>query len=176
MGLPVRKKLLIQTERLVLKPFSSQDTDRLVDIITNDEIGKTFMVPVFENKEQAVSLVQKLIMFSQPEDTKHLEYGIYLDEEIIGFINDCGVEDDNIEIGYVIHPKYQGHGYATEAVSAVLTELQKMGFHKVTAGFFEGNAASCRVLEKCAMKKSGFVSEEEYRGKVHKCIYYEISF
>ncbi len=76
------------------------------------------------------------------EDTAHLEYGVYLDNRMIGFVNDCGTEGDAIEIGYVIHTQCQGYGYATEAVKAVLKELQEMGFQKVKAGFFEENTAS----------------------------------
>ena len=176
MGLPIRKKALIQTERLMLRPFSAENTERLVDIITNEEIAKTFMLPVFETIDQAVALAEKLIAFSRPEDIQHLEYGIYLGEQLIGFINDCGMRDNEIEIGYVIHPDYQGHGYATEAVQAVLADLREMGFQKVIAGFFEGNVASCRVLEKCALIKNNVIGSVNYRGDTRKCFYYEICF
>ena len=51
------------------------------------------------------------------------------------FINDCGIKGEEIEIGYVIHPDHQGHGYATEAVRAIICELREMGFRKVIAGY-----------------------------------------
>ncbi|MGM9653433.1 MAG: GNAT family N-acetyltransferase [Eubacteriales bacterium] len=114
--------------------------------------------------------------FSKIEDTVHLEYGIYQNGTLIGFINDCGVREDEIEIGYVIAPEYQGHGYATEAVRAMIHELRGMGFRKITAGYFEENAASRRVMEKAGMRPSGYVGREEYRGAVHTCIYCEICF
>lgn len=97
------QKKQIKTERLILKPYSEQDIDTLIDLLTNPEITSTFMVPEMGFRSRAEELVRKLI----------------------GFINDCGVEDDEIEIGYVIH---QGHGYATEAVHAIITELREMGF------------------------------------------------
>ena len=81
------------------------------------------------------NLAEKLIDFSREEDTTHLEYGICLNGKIIGFINDCGIKDEEIEIGYVIHPDNQGHGYATEAVRAIICELREMGFRKVIAGY-----------------------------------------
>ena len=113
MALPIKKKALIKTERLIIKPFSAADVDGLVNLLLNPEITKTFMVPKFESVEQMKDLAEKLIDFSREEDTTHLEYGIYLNGKIIGFINDCGIKDEEIEIGYVIHPDHQGHGYAT---------------------------------------------------------------
>ena len=135
MALPIKKKALIKTERLIIKPFSAADVDGLVNLLLNPEITKTFMVPKFESVEQMKDLAEKLIEFSREEDTTHLEYGICLNGKIIGFINDCGIKDEEIEIGYVIHPDNQGHGYATEAVRAIICELREMGFRKVIAGY-----------------------------------------
>ncbi|MDO4372459.1 MAG: GNAT family N-acetyltransferase [Clostridia bacterium] len=176
MALPIREKTQIKTERLILKPYSEQDMDALIDLLTDPEITSTFMVPEMGSRSCAEELVKKLIGFSQPDDTKHLEYGIYLGEKMIGFVNDCGVEEDEIEIGYVIHPQYQGHGYATETVHTVLAELCEMGFRKVTAGYFAENTASLRVMEKCGMQRTTITEEEDYRGKRHLCRYCEICF
>ena len=176
MEVSIQKKAWLQTQRLTLKPYSQADTEPLIRLLTNREITKTFMVPDFETADQVTALAQRIIGFSQPDDTQHLEYGIYLNNNLIGFINDCGTEGDAIEIGYVIHPDYQGHGYATEAVRAVIEELRQMGFRKVTAGFFSENTASRRVMEKCGMRKSAYTDTEAYRGMVHQCFYYEICF
>lgn len=176
MPLPIKKKTMIKTKRLTIKPYSSDDVKGLVGLLTDAEITKTFMVPEFESLEQAELLVKKLIAFSSIEDTVHLEYGIYLDGKIIGFINDCGIEDEEVKIGYVIHPKYKGQGFATEAVKAVISELKEMGFKKVGAGFFEENTASFRVMQKCGMYITDGTDIEEYRGENHICRYCEICF
>lgn len=131
------------------------------------------MVPDLKTTEQVTALAETLISFSQIEDVEHLAYGIYADDRLIGFINDCGMENDTIEIGYVIHPDYQGKSYATEAVHMMIKELLKMGFRKVKAGYFEENEASRRVMEKCGMKQLSYTDEIEYRGITHKCLYYE---
>lgn len=176
MGLELKKKAAIRTERLILKPYSQQDVEQLVGLLTNREITKNFMVPDFDTIDQATKLAEKLVTFSQVEDLIHLEYGIHLNDVLIGFINDCGVEGTTIEIGYVIHPNFQGNGYATEAVRAVMNELREMGFTKVTAGFFSENIASRSVMVKCGMKQSDFVDEKDYHGVIHKCLYYEKCF
>ena len=176
MARQIRKKAMIQTERLTLKPFSELDMDGLLDILTTPEVTDTFMVPETGSRRDLEELVQTLISFSRMEDEKHLEYGIYLNEQIIGFVNDCGIEDDEIEIGYVVHPRCQGQGYATEAVHAVITELHEMGFRKIVAGYFAENTASLRVMEKCGMRQTDKTGEEEYRGRKHICRYCELCF
>lgn len=42
MALPIKKKALIKTERLIIKPYSSEDVDELVNLLLNPEITKTF--------------------------------------------------------------------------------------------------------------------------------------
>ena len=61
---------------------------------------------------------------------------------MIGFVNDCGYDDEAIELGYVIDPAFKGRGFATEAVNAVINELREMGFKKVVAGFLKEISAA----------------------------------
>ena len=41
----LNKKASIQTQRLTLHVISEKDTEQLVQLLTNNEITKTFMVP-----------------------------------------------------------------------------------------------------------------------------------
>lgn len=159
----------------MLKAYSENELEPLTQLLMNEEITETFMVPAYPDVQQYTELARKLLRFSRPEDETHLEYGIFLNGALIGFVNDCGYDESSIEIGYVIHPEHQNRGYATEAVGAVIVELWDMGFRTVTAGFFEENIASRRVMEKCGMRLNGIWDYEEYRGIQHKCLYCEIS-
>ena len=167
MGRVIVKKERIVTERLTLRPYRAEDRERLAEMLRNPEITKTFMVPDYPEKAQYDALADRLIKMSG--DTVHLEYGVYLDGYMIGFVNDCGYDGDTIELGYVIDPAFRGHGYAPEAVRAVIGEIREMGFKKVVAGYFEGNTASLRVMEKCGLRPNGHTEEEEYRGRTYLC-------
>ncbi len=58
------------------------------------------------------------------------------------------------EVGYIFHPAYQGQGYATEAVAAVVDyAFREMRAHRVVGNCNPENAASWRVLEKCGMTR-----------------------
>ena len=162
----------MKTPRLELKTYEESDKDFMVEILLNEEIKETFMIPDFEKREQAENLFYKLKGFCESED--HFEYGIYKENQLIGFINDCEIEEDMIELGYVIHPKFKGNRYATEALKAAIDELFRMGFTCVRAGFFETNLASYRVMQKAGMKKIDLTDQTEYHGVVHNEIYCEI--
>lgn len=167
-----KKNEKLITERLVLKAYDECDKDSMVELLCNDKIKKTFMIPDFENMEQAESCFYKLMEFSTADN--RFEYGIYLDGVLIGFLNDCGINDTKIEVGYVISPAYQGNGYASEALRAVIEELFRMGYEHIMAGFFEENIASRRVMEKCGMHLLELEEDVKYQGIVHRCLYYGI--
>lgn len=174
MTILIKKENEIKTTRLSLKPFSTQDIEAIVQLLTNEIITQTFMVPDFSSKQQVIDLAQKLIQFSAISDHQHLIYGIYLHQQCIGFIDDCGFDDTSIELGYVIHPDFHHQGYCSEAVSSLFPFLKAMGFQKVIAGYFEDNIASYRVMMKCGMYKTNLVKIEEYRDQKKKCYYCEI--
>ena len=167
-----KKREKLQTQQLVLKPFEECDRQPMVEILFDKEIKKTYMLPDFTERKQAEPLFERL-MASSKSDERFL-YGIYFEGAPVGFVNDCEIKDDAIEIGYVITPAHQGKGFATEAVKACIEELFRMGFAHIRAGFFEGNVASCRVMEKCGMHRIELEEDIEYKGVLHHCLYYEI--
>jgi RimJ/RimL family protein N-acetyltransferase len=58
------------------------------------------------------------------------------------------------ELGWVLHPDYAGHGYATEAVRALIAlAFDGMGLRRVTAGCFADNEASWRLMERVGMRR-----------------------
>lgn len=172
----ILKKDRIETERLTLRPCRESDLSALTKLLRDPLVSRTFMIPSYETEAEYEALARKLIDFSQPADTKHFEYGVCLGDTLIGFVNDCGYDDDTVEVGYIISPAHWGRGYATEVLRAVLEELRDMGFTTVKAGFFEENPASSRVMEKCGMLLTGETESEDYRGQTHRVLYRAVTF
>ncbi len=166
------KRESIQTERLCLQSIREQDKDAMVEMFFNNEIIQTYMIPEYKSREEAVKLFDHFKELSV--SSEHFVYGIYLNDQIIGFINDVEIKEKEIEIGYVIHPKEKNKGYATEVLTNAIRELFSMGYTVVKAGVFEENTASMRVMEKSGMNRIQQEDIIEYRGKVHRCINYEI--
>ena len=162
----------IITKRLTLKPYSEQDEDDMVSLLTNDIIRKTFMIPDLPTKEKRQAMFLKLLSWSRSGE--HLELGIYLNNRLIGFLNDVEIEDKAIELGFVIHPDHHGCGYATEALQATIRHLFNLGYREVVAGAFVDNAASMKVMQKCGMGKIDKAEDIPYRGEIRHCQYFSI--
>jgi RimJ/RimL family protein N-acetyltransferase len=163
---------VIKTNRLEIKPYQDTDQDAMIDLLTNQEIKETFMIPDFQTEEEAIGMFKRLLALSYSDD--HYDRGIYLNHQLIGFVNDVEISDGVIELGYVINPIHKNMGYATEMLRAVIDELFRKGFRQIVAGAFEDNAVSIQVMLKCGMKKIAKEDDICYRGVLHHCYYYAI--
>ena len=162
----------IYTERLCLRSIGDDDEKQIIDLITNEIVSKTYILPEFKSKEEKIRLFKRLKELSDKND--RFVYGIALNGEIIGFINDVEISGDEIELGFVIHPDHHNRGYATESLKAAIKTLLDMGYATVKTGAFEINLPSQRVMEKAGMTKLSDTEIIDYRGVTHKCVIYEI--
>ena len=161
------KDLLIKTNRLILKNISIKDQKEFIEIIENEEVSKTYMLPLFKSYEEKLDLFIRFI-----ELTNNLErfvYGIYLKDRLIGFVNDVFIKDDEIELGYVIDPRFKNKGYASEVLDYSINYLFSLGYKCVKAGAFIENKASLRVIQKCNMQRLDGYEEIVYKDKKYLC-------
>lgn len=161
----------IKTERLELRPITMDSLDDLADLFTDELVKQTYMVPDFPNRADAIKLASRVQ--TQSHDPSRHVAGIYLGSDLIGLLNETERQDDHIEVGYALLPKYHNQGYCTEALRGAMDFLFRQGFRRVVAGAFEGNAASIRVMIKSGMTKMDHQDTVDYRGKTHTCVYYQ---
>ena len=154
-----------------LRPFASSDADSMIDLLLDEQVKKTYMVPDFASREAAKPLFDRLLELSHSEN--RFVRAISVEGKAVGMINDVGISGREIELGYALLPAHWGRGYATEALKAAMENLFAAGFETVKAAAFEENAPSLRVMEKAGMVKTEQTEEIEYCGRNHHCIYYE---
>lgn len=157
----------IRTPHLVLKALADGDRGPFLRLCGDARIKKSYMLPDFESAAQADAFFARIRALSASKE--HFLYGIFLDGEVIGMLNDCEIGGKKIELGYFIAPEHWNRGYASEALGAAVDELFSMGFETVTAGYFAENPASRRVMEKCGMRPLSEESVISYRGRDHVC-------
>lgn len=161
------------TERLEIGPISLTDREAVLDLLTDEIVGKTYMLPEYKSREEALPLFHRLVALSEAAD--RYVAGIYLNGQFIGMMNETEIKDTQIEMGYALLPAYYNQGFATEAFTGAIKHLLGCGFETVLAGAFSENAASIRVMEKSGMKKQTQTDEIEYRGITHTCVYYTVA-
>lgn len=157
---------------ITLQPITPADRDAIGSILTDEAVKKTYMLPDFPDEAAVESLFFRLVRLSQ--DPTRFVRAIWAESQLVGFLNDTEIHGSTIELGWVIHPRYWGRGYATAGVRQAIGALFDAGFTKVTAGAFADNAASMRVMEKAGMTRQEATDMIPYRGQNHLCIYYAI--
>ena len=67
-----------------------------------------------------------------------------------------GVDEDEVEVGWVVAVEARGRGLATEAAAAVIAyAFDTVGVDEVVAYTAPDNAASLRVMDKLGMTRRG---------------------
>ena len=155
---------------IFLRPIEPTDQNRMLDILTSEQVNKTYMLPDFAQRENAVPLFLRLMKMSQ--DPKSYVRAIATEDGLVGFLNSVEIQGKTIELGYVIHPDFHRKGYMTKALRLAMEELFSLGYEEILTGAFSTNTASIRVMEKCGMTKLSKTDEIQYRGVTHTCVYY----
>ena len=153
-----------------LRTIEPTDQERMLDILTSEQVNKTYMLPDFANREDAVPLFLRLMEMSRDEG--NYVRAIAAEDGLTGFLNRVEIQGKTIELGYVIHPDFHGRGYMTKALQLAMAELFALGYEEILTGAFSSNIPSIRVMEKCGMAKLDKTEEIPYQCVTHTCLYY----
>ena len=124
----------IQTNRLVLRPHRASDAAALVALIGSESVSRWLpRVP----HPYTVADAEAFMSRERREDEA---LAITLDDKLIG---GCGIYE---ELGYWLGEPFWGHGYATEAATALVDRYFAHTQDNLMSGHRTGNSASRRVL------------------------------
>jgi RimJ/RimL family protein N-acetyltransferase len=157
----------VRTKRLELRPFEMGDLDALHDITRRPEVARFEFWEPKTRKETAESLRRRAGRKIWAEEGGWLGLAIIVPEsgEFIGDVSLrwASKEWRQGELGYMLHPDHQGHGYATEAAREMLRlGFENFGLHRISAGCEPRNTGSIRVLERLGMRREGHLRHSAY--------------
>jgi [ribosomal protein S5]-alanine N-acetyltransferase len=154
---------MIETERLQLIPFSREHYDA---ILKNDNLslGKLLDVDTPESwtkYKDAREAIPALIGFfeSLGDDLSWGSYFIVLQKER-RLVGSCGFKgnpdfDNYVEIGYEVHPQFQGCGIGTEAAKALIDFALTKNIDGIKAHTLREKNNSVRILQKLGFTFQG---------------------
>lgn len=161
-GAAYAEPVAIQTERLVLRRFRAEDAAALAAYRTDPEVARYQSWSAPYSLDKARYSVQTMIA-ADPAMPGWFQWAVeHADEGVL--IGDVGVNlADNLrqaEVGYTLATARQGHGYATEAVRAVLDHaFHVLRLHRVSAECDARNVSSARLLQRLGFRQEGFRPE-----------------
>lgn len=154
---------IIETDRLTIRRLDLTDKVTFFAYRTKPEVYKyQFWKP--KSIDEAEEFIIKNLEILPNTKNTWMQLGIHLQNgPLIGDMGIHFLEDDaQVEIGYTLSPEYQGQGYASEAVKAILNYLFfTLNKHRITASVDPDNQKSINLL-----KKLGFRQEAHFKKSV----------
>ena len=161
----LRPEYPIETERLLLRPYREADIDALHDIQSRPEVVR-YLYWEPRTREQVETVIREssdqidgeggaLTLAIQPRGSDAM-----VGDVVLMYHSEVHRQG---EIGYVLHPDHQGHGYATEAAREMLRlGFEQLDLHRIAGRLEARNSASAAVLERLGMRLEGHLRENEW--------------
>ncbi len=155
-------RLVLKTERLVLRPLVARDAPALFGIFSDRQVMRYWSSAAWGSEAVAADYIAKDARALRKGE--HLRLGIETgaSAELIGmctlyaFMRQCR----RAEIGYALSSTSWGCGYMHEALSRLLGYgFEDLDLHRVEADVDPRNMASARSLERLGFLKEGYMRE-----------------
>lgn len=142
----------METERLILRPWCEDDAESLYSFAKNPAVGPIAGWPPHTSVENSREIIRNVLSVNET-------YAVCLktDNKAIGSIglmigtqSNLDLPETEGEIGYWIGVPFWGMGLIPEATKELIRHaFVDLNLETLWCGYFEGNAKSKRVQEKC---------------------------
>lgn len=168
---PAPTELALETERLVLRPIEETDFEAMTTYRGDPEVCRflPFTPQTVDDIRQRMG--HMIGSISLEGENGGVPVGVFRREDaaLIGDLVLFHLDrtNGNVEIGWVIRPDASGHGYATEAVRALIdASFRLFGVRRVVARIDAENHASARLAERVGMRlEARLIQNEWYNGR-----------
>jgi RimJ/RimL family protein N-acetyltransferase len=156
----------LQTARLTLRPYVEGDLEAVHAMRSDPEVIRWLYGEVLSEDETRDLLTRRMALTAWTSEGDWLSAAIV--ERASGTtVGDLAFHwvserDKTAEVGFILDPRHQGQGFATEAARALLDWAFISGFHRVIGRTEARNTASARVLEKLGMRLEAHHVENEW--------------
>jgi len=147
----------IATNRLILRPWKDSDAANLYAYAKNPNIGLMAGWPAHTDEAESLQIIRGVL---RAEENYAVTLKDKSDDCVVGSIglmrgaaSNLGIGTNEAEIGYWLGEPFWGQGLIPEAVDALLRHaFVDLGLAAVWCGYFDENAKSKRVNEKCGFR------------------------
>jgi RimJ/RimL family protein N-acetyltransferase len=139
------------TERLILRQLEAEDANEIFALRSSDEVNRFLDRPKAITIEEAKQFIYKINDGINKNEWVYWAITLKNETKLIGTICYWNIskENDRAEVGYELHPRYQGKGIMQEALLKVIDfGFEQMRLKTITAVPSDDNIKSRKLLEK----------------------------
>lgn len=141
----------LETERLLLRPWTEADAESLYEYAKDPDVGTPAGWPAHKSVEESLDVIRNVFTGIECYAICEKESG-----KAIGAIElklnghtDMTEREDECELGYWLGKPFWGCGYMPEAAKEILRYgFESLGMTIIWCGYYDGNDKSKRVQEK----------------------------
>ncbi len=154
--------LALKTARLDLRPLALTDADALF-VLKSDPVAMRYgSTPPWPDRQQAIDYIERDLRAMAAGEFAQLGVVRREDGAVIGTATLFSLDAQcrRAEVGYALLPSAWGHGYANEAVTALLDwGFEQLRLNRVEADVDPRNTPSARALERLGFVREGHLRE-----------------
>lgn len=171
MGCVISIDAPLTTERLRLRPFALPDVDDALSYLSQPEVVRYLYWDVRTRDEVAELVGSRADQRRLADEGDRLVLAMerVCDSRVIGEVSLLwrSVAHRQGEIGFILHPDTQGHGFASEAATRVLDlAFEDLGLHRVCGHTDGRNTASAGLMRRLGMREEAhLVQAEIFKGE-----------
>ena len=169
-----------KTPRLHIRPVSMDDKESIFHYRSDSDTNKYLNLIPNSVDDIAEFIARTHPTFNVPGTWFQVVMIERSTDQLIGDIGihflDSDPESKQVEIGYTLNKDFQGKGYATEALTAVIDFLfHTLDKHRIAASIDPNNFSSIRLVERLGFRKEAhFIESLFFHGKWVDDIIYAI--
>jgi ribosomal-protein-alanine N-acetyltransferase len=139
------------TERLVLRQLKADDANEIFALRSSDEVNRFLDRPKATTIDDAKRFIDKINDGVNKNESVYWAITLKGENKLIGTICYWNISQEYVrgELGYELHPEYQGKGIMQEAILKVIDfGFEEMKLKTITAVPSGDNSKSRKLLEK----------------------------
>lgn len=168
----------IETNRLTLSAFSSEDVENFFILRSNKDFMKYLGLNPMSKRSEARERVHEIIQAFKTQEGITWKISLKGTADLIGYIGYWRINYRHFrgEMGFGLNEDYQNKGYMSETMPGVLAyAFMQMNLHSIMADVDPDNTNSIKLLEKNGFVKEGHFRENYYfNGEFLDSTYYSI--
>lgn len=157
--------VIITTERLVLVPLQAEDADELCDVLHDDRLHEF----IGGRPESRLELHDRFVLLAAGSSRAGESWMNWvvrrrLDSQPVGTVQATVRVVDGREVarlGWMIGVEWQNQGFASEAATALVKWIRRLGVEDIGANIHPDHDASATVASRAGLQRT----EEEFEGE-----------